>query len=110
MSVALALVPNPPGADLSMSNFQGVTQCDLRTPITYVDGGCMTSLPLLFPFTTQTYAASLDSNQQSSSSTQDTEQLKKNQKQEEQQPSPAEKHTSDAGSTTSGDGPPTPES
>ena len=63
MSVALALVPHPPGADLSMSNFQGVTQCDLRTPITYVDGGCMTSLPLLFPFTAKTYAASVDSNQ-----------------------------------------------
>ncbi len=40
-----------------------MTQCDLRTPITYVDGGCITSLPLLFPFTSKTYAASLDSNQ-----------------------------------------------
>ena len=50
MSYAIAIMPTVPGANLSTSNVNGSTNCDLLVPVTYIDGGCMNSLPLLFPF------------------------------------------------------------
>jgi len=51
MSYAIAIMPKVPGANLNTSNIAGSTNCDLLVPVTYVDAGCMNSLPLLFPFT-----------------------------------------------------------
>jgi Bacterial Ig-like domain/Bacterial Ig domain len=53
LSLAVAIMPTIQGADLNVSNVPGSTDCDLLVPITYIDGGCMTSLPLLTPFTVQ---------------------------------------------------------
>ena len=43
-------MPKVPGANLNTSNIAGSTNCDLLVPVTYIDAGCMNSLPLLFPF------------------------------------------------------------
>ena len=43
-------MPTVPGANLNTSNVAGSTNCDLLVPVTYIDAGCMNSLPLLFPF------------------------------------------------------------
>ena len=43
-------MPTVPGANLNTSNIAGSTNCDLLVPVTYIDAGCMNSLPLLFPF------------------------------------------------------------
>ena len=45
-------MPTVPGANLNTSNI-AATNCDLLVPITYIDAGCMNSLPLLFPFQQQ---------------------------------------------------------
>ena len=50
MSYAVAIMPTVPGANLNTSNVAGSTNCDLLVPVTYIDAGCMNSLPLLFPF------------------------------------------------------------
>ena len=50
MSYAIAIMPTVPGANLNTSNIAGSTNCDLLVPVTYIDAGCMNSLPLLFPF------------------------------------------------------------
>ena len=50
MSYAVAIMPTVPGANLNTSNIAGSTNCDLLVPVTYIDAGCMNSLPLLFPF------------------------------------------------------------
>ena len=50
MSYAVAIMPTVPGANLNISNVAGSTNCDLLVPVTYIDAGCMNSLPLLFPF------------------------------------------------------------
>ncbi len=51
LSYAIAIMPTVQGADLNTSNLTGSTSCDLLVPVTYIDAGCMNSLPLLFPFT-----------------------------------------------------------
>ena len=43
-------MPTVPGANLNTSNIAGSTNCDLLVPVTYIDAGCMNSLPLLFTF------------------------------------------------------------
>ena len=53
MSYAIAIMPKVPGANLNTSNIAGSTNCDLLVPVTYIDAGCMNSLPLLFPFNEQ---------------------------------------------------------
>ena len=53
LSLAVAIVPTIQGADLNISKVAGSTNCDLLVPVTYLDGGCMSSLPLLTPFTAQ---------------------------------------------------------
>ncbi|HEY1249474.1 MAG TPA: Ig-like domain-containing protein, partial [Nitrososphaera sp.] len=53
LSLAVAIMPTIQGADLNVSNVAGSTNCDLLVPVTYIDGGCMSSLPLLTPFTVQ---------------------------------------------------------
>ena len=50
LSYAIAIMPTVPGANLNTSNIAGSTNCDLLVPVTYIDAGCMNSLPLLFPF------------------------------------------------------------
>lgn len=50
MSYAVSIMPTVPGANLNTSNVAGSTNCDLLVPVTYIDAGCMNSLPLLFPF------------------------------------------------------------
>jgi hypothetical protein len=50
LSYAVAIMPTVPGANLNTSNIAGSTNCDLLVPVTYIDAGCMNSLPLLFPF------------------------------------------------------------
>ena len=52
LSYAVAIMPTVPGANLNTSNI-AATNCDLLVPITYIDAGCMNSLPLLFPFQQQ---------------------------------------------------------
>ena len=53
LSYSLAIMPTLPGADLNVSDTTPSKNCDLLVPITYIDGGCMTSLPLLTPITYQ---------------------------------------------------------
>ena len=50
LSYAVAIMPTVPGANLNTSNIAGSTNCDLLVPVTYIDAGCMNSLPLLFTF------------------------------------------------------------
>ena len=50
LSYAIAIMPAVPGANLNTSNIAGSTNCDVLVPLTYIDAGCMNSLPLLFPF------------------------------------------------------------
>ena len=53
LSYAVAIMPTVQGANLDTSNIAGSTNCDLLVPVTYIDAGCMNSLPLLFPFEQQ---------------------------------------------------------
>ena len=52
LSYAVAIMPTVQGANLDTSNI-AATNCDLLVPVTYLDAGCMNSLPLLFPFEQQ---------------------------------------------------------
>ena len=53
LSYAVAIMPTVQGANLNTSDIAGSTNCDLLVPVTYIDAGCMNSLPLLFPFEQQ---------------------------------------------------------
>jgi hypothetical protein len=53
LSLAVAIMPTVQGADLNVTDIAGSTNCDLLVPITYLDATCMSSLPLLAPFTSQ---------------------------------------------------------
>lgn len=63
LTLAIGLVPHIPGVDLNTSHLQNSIRCDVRVPLTYVDGGCMSVLPLLFPFTSSTYTPFTIANQ-----------------------------------------------
>ena len=56
-------MPTVQGANLNTSNIAGSTNCDLLVPITYIDAGCMNSLPLLFPFEQQQSSVTEPTNQ-----------------------------------------------
>jgi hypothetical protein len=53
LSYAIAIMPTIQGANLNVSDIAGSKNCDLLVPVTYIDAGCMTSLPLLTPFNAQ---------------------------------------------------------
>jgi len=63
LSYAVAIMPTVQGANLDTSNIVGSTNCDLLVPITYIDAGCMNSLPLLFPFEQQQPSVTEPTNQ-----------------------------------------------
>ena len=63
LSYAVAIMPTVQGANLNTSNIAGSTNCDLLVPVTYIDAGCMNSLPLLFPFEQQQSSVTEPTNQ-----------------------------------------------